>query len=59
MHVKRVWIPGKPGDVCQFGDLDDEDDTYDDSEPQSFSQSFHSAQRPPLNSTPRATVDLD
>ena len=59
MPVKRVWIPGKPGDVCQFGDLDDEDDTYDDSEPQSFSQSFHSAQRPPLNSTPRATVDLD
>ena len=59
LPVKRIWLPGKLGEVCQFGDSDDEGETYTDSEPQSFSQSFLSAQRPPLSSTPRATADLD
>ena len=54
--VKRIWLPGNPGEVCQFGDSEDEEEIYSDieesiSSPQQ-SQGISSAQQP-LNSTPR------
>jgi len=43
--VKRMWLPGKPGEICQFNESDD-----DDSEISSSSQQ-------PMNSTPTALGD--
>jgi hypothetical protein len=40
--VKRIWLPGNPGEVCQFGDSEDEAEIYSDIEAENISQSQQS-----------------